>query len=213
MEQAGEGPGQVLGEADGRGGDGRGEADEERDPAGEEAEDGVVEAGEEGVLAAGVRDGGPELAVAQGAAEGDQAADEPEGEHDDGLVEVLHQQARRREDAGADHVGDDDVGEREEPELALEPVRGGSAGHVRLALQRSGLMGRSGREVCSPPSRKLYSIRGRHPCQTRRSQVYALRDPGFAYGVDLGPSFFCFSPSCASFLSRLTRRAKTNRGP
>ena len=83
MEEAGEGPGQVLREADGRGGDRRREADEEGDPAGEEAEDGMVEPREEGVFAAGLREGGAELAVAQGAAEGDQAADEPEAQHDD----------------------------------------------------------------------------------------------------------------------------------
>ena len=66
MEKPGEGPGQVLGEADGRRGDGRGEADEERDPAGEEAEDGMVEAREESVFAAGLGEGGPELAVGAG---------------------------------------------------------------------------------------------------------------------------------------------------
>ncbi|MCK7460860.1 MAG: hypothetical protein MZU84_01680 [Sphingobacterium sp.] len=45
-----------------------------------------------------------------------------------GVVEVLHQQARGREDAGADHVGDDDVGQGEEAELALEAVGGSAAG-------------------------------------------------------------------------------------
>ena len=59
MEEAGEGPGQVLREADGRRGDGRGEADEERDPAGEEAEDGMVEPREEGVFPAGLGKAAP----------------------------------------------------------------------------------------------------------------------------------------------------------
>src|SRR4030065_369046 len=73
MEDPGEGRGEVLREADGRRGDGRGEADEERDPAGEEAEDGMIEPREESVFASGLREGGPKLAVAQGAASRDQA--------------------------------------------------------------------------------------------------------------------------------------------
>src|SRR4030042_6371 len=91
---------------------------------------GCVGPRKERCFAAGGGEGGAELAVAQGAAEGDQAADEPQGEHDGGMVEVFHQQAGRREDAGAGHVGDDDVGQREEPKLALEPVPGSLRGHV-----------------------------------------------------------------------------------
>jgi hypothetical protein len=84
-----------------------------------------------------VGEGGPELTVAQGSAQGDEAADEPEGQHDDGLVEVFHQEARGREDAGADHVGDDDVGQGEKPELALESVRGSFRGHGPFLHHRS----------------------------------------------------------------------------
>src|SRR4030067_561255 len=57
---------------------------------------------------------------------------EPQAEHDHGMVEVLHQEARGREDARPDHVGDDDVGQGEEAEPALEPVRGSLGCHGTL---------------------------------------------------------------------------------
>ncbi len=79
MEEAREGPGQVFGEADGRGGDGRGEADEKGDPPGEEAQQRMEEPRQEGVFPSRVGHGRAELAVAQGAAQGDDRRRRPTG--------------------------------------------------------------------------------------------------------------------------------------
>ncbi|MCK7461679.1 MAG: hypothetical protein MZU84_06265 [Sphingobacterium sp.] len=84
------------------------------------------------------------------------------------MVEVLHQEARGREDAGADHVGDDDVGQREEAELALEAVGGGGGG-VRGGgrfFSTYSLWNDAGANTVTRRGPRLYSSRRRRTCQS-----------------------------------------------
>jgi hypothetical protein len=116
--QSRKGPGQVFHDADRRSRDRRREPGEERDPAGQKAEQRVVQAREKNVLAAGFGDRRAELAIAQRPTQRDDPAADPQGDHQPGVTEILHQQTRSREDAGTDHVGDDDTRHREQPEPA-----------------------------------------------------------------------------------------------
>jgi len=107
-EQSRESLGEVRGEADGRGGDGRRKAGEERNPAAQEAEHRMEQAREEHVLAPRPRDGRAERPIAEGAAEGDRAAHRPERQHRPGIAQILEQQSGGGEYPRPDHVGDDD---------------------------------------------------------------------------------------------------------
>ena len=84
--------------------------------------DRVIQARQEGVLASGTWDGGSELAVTEGTAQGDHPSHSPEGEHPGHAAQSFDEQARGREDPGADHVGDDDARDRTQPELALQAL-------------------------------------------------------------------------------------------
>ena len=99
---------QVTPECHGRQGDGGGEAHRHRDPASELAKGRVVDAGQETVLTAGTWQGGGELRIGQGTAQGHQAPEEPEQEECRPVPHALGLEAKRREDPGPDHVGDHD---------------------------------------------------------------------------------------------------------
>ena len=114
---AGKGGAKIGAEGLGADGDGSGKADSCGTEAGAKSNAGVVDAGEEIVFAAGAGQGGGEFRIAECAAEGEDAADDPK--HDEGedtvgeigltvLGESADLEAEAGEDAGADHVGDDE---------------------------------------------------------------------------------------------------------
>jgi hypothetical protein len=99
--------GEVRVEGERRGGDRRGEAGQQRDPAGEKPHQRVREATEVEVLAARLRQAAAEGGVAERAAQGDGAARDPGGEHRPRTAEDVEREARGGEGADADHVADD----------------------------------------------------------------------------------------------------------
>ena len=90
--------------------DGCREADRGRDPAGEEADRGLVDARQEVVFAARPREGRRQLGVGQGAAQRDDAAHHPQHQQREARRDGLNLEAEAREHADADHVGDRDGG-------------------------------------------------------------------------------------------------------
>ena len=100
----------VFGERDGNGGDGAGLDDEEQRPAVEEAPEAAEGFAQVDVLAAGVRHGGGEFAVAEGGDDGERRADQPAEDQQAGRFHLARDIGADDEDAGADHRAHDERG-------------------------------------------------------------------------------------------------------
>ena len=70
----------------------------------------MVDAGQEGVFAAGAGDGRAQFRVGDRAAKGRRASNDPEEEQGEGGLDVQELEAEAGENAGADHAGHDDRG-------------------------------------------------------------------------------------------------------
>ena len=70
----------------------------------------MIDAGQEGVFAAGTGDGRAQFRVGGRAAEGRRAPHDPEEEQGEGGLDVQELEAEAGEDTGADHAGHDDRG-------------------------------------------------------------------------------------------------------
>ena len=114
---------EVIGKGQRGGGDGRGEAGEERDPSGHEAPLGPVGVRQVHILAAGTGKIDAEFGIAERAGQGEQAAHRPAGQNQSGAAQVARHESGGGEDSGADHVGDDQGSGTEEPDL---PKQSGS---------------------------------------------------------------------------------------
>ena len=90
--------------------------DGEESPAVEEAGEGAEGFAEIDVLAAGLRHGGGELAVAEGGNDGEGGGDEPGGGEEAGGLDLARDVGGDDEDSGADHGTHDESGGVEEAE-------------------------------------------------------------------------------------------------
>ena len=115
----GEGLADVLAEGLGADGNGRGKANRDRGEAGAESDPRMVDAGEKIIFAAGPGQCRGQFRVAERATKREDAADNPEhNERKDTVAEEGSAvgrksddlEAERGENAGADHVGDDESG-------------------------------------------------------------------------------------------------------
>ena len=97
----------VVGEGDGHGGDGAGGDDEEQRPAVQERGQRSPGLAQVDVAAAGARAPLAELAVAEGADEGDRAAEHPGGEREARRADPFGDRGRRPEDPATDDAADD----------------------------------------------------------------------------------------------------------
>ena len=107
----------VAAQGHGRRRDRGGEPDQEGDPAGHEPDRRVKHPGQVVVLAAAAREDDPGLGIGQGAEQGDQAAQGPQHQQSQARGHPGHLEAQAGEDAGPDHVGDDQRRGRRQPEL------------------------------------------------------------------------------------------------
>src|SRR4029077_19337394 len=87
---------------------GRGKTDRGRNDSGHESERRMINAGEKMVFAAGTWDGGVQLTITKRAAEGGDAADNPEQQQRETGLNMLQLEPEAGEHAGPDNVGDDD---------------------------------------------------------------------------------------------------------
>jgi hypothetical protein len=128
---------QVMGGCGGRGCDRPSEADQERHPAGEKRGQRSIGLTEVDVVTAGVRQGRREFAERQGSADGQHAADHPEGEHQLVAAHEEHRESRRGQNAGADHPRNDE--ERRGGQAEGWPGGWWVIGHVGLSAGRQSL--------------------------------------------------------------------------
>ncbi|MBD3383804.1 hypothetical protein GF407_02655 [candidate division KSB1 bacterium] len=79
----------------------------------------MVQFEEKDILPAGLRHHSARGAIAKGAARGDNPARQLQEKHEKGIVQIGHQQAGDGKNTGADHIGNDNIGNRKEAELSL----------------------------------------------------------------------------------------------
>ena len=123
----------VFGEGDGDGGDGAGLDDDEEGPAVEESPEASEGFAQVDVLAAGVRHGGGEFAVAEGGDDGEGGADEPAEDEQAGRLHLARDIGADDEDAGADHGAHDERGGVGQAE-PFDEAGGGLSGSLATVL-------------------------------------------------------------------------------